>query len=142
MKRWLVVAMVVSLLFGGMAWAEEKKPQGLILPEGVSKYGDTIYMRIDSMDFKGTRETFLALQEWNWKTVKIDLLTSGGSLFGAMGMISIFKDLQAQGKIVEIKAQGIVASAGVLIFLAGTPGHRFIDKYTMLMLHEMAGTSL
>jgi len=114
-----------------------KKPQGLMLPDGVSKYGDTIYMRIDSMDFKDTRNIFLALQEWNWKTVKIDLLSSGGSLFGAMGMVSIFRELQAQGKIVEIKAQGIVASAAVLVFLAGTPGHRFIDKYAMLMLHEL-----
>ncbi len=144
MKRLFFLVLVVSLMFGGLAWAadEKPKPAGLMLPEGVTKYGDTLYVHVSTMNFQDTRLMFLSLAEWNWKKIVIDLYTGGGSLFDALGMAALIKEQQEAGKTVEIRCRGLVASAGILVLLSGSPDHRFIDRHAMLMFHEFWGIKI
>jgi len=125
-----------SIREGYSADAKGKLTADNILPEGVSKYGDTIYMSIRYIDFNNIRDVFLSLKSISYKVVVIDLLTSGGSLFDAMGIISIFKEQQSTGKIIEIRGRGLIASAGLLILISGNPGYRYLDEWSMIMFHE------
>ena len=38
---------------------------------------------------------------------------------------------------VTAETAGIVASAGLIIMMSGTQGHRYIDRHTYVMFHEM-----
>lgn len=110
---------------------------GLMLPSGVVKHGDTVYLQIRDIDYGDVRRTFLGLREWGWKKAVIDLFSYGGSLFQSFAIAAILKEQQLDGKIIEIRAKGIVASAGLIVFLSGSPGYRLIDKYSLIMFHEM-----
>lgn len=109
----------------------------LKLPNGIKRDNDTIYMSIKYMDFSDARDQFAAIRKYDIKKIIIDLFSYGGSLFDAMAMVSLIKEQQEMGRIIEIRGRGIIASAGVLIFISGDKGHRFIDKYSLLMFHEL-----
>ncbi|MDI6785111.1 MAG: ATP-dependent Clp protease proteolytic subunit [bacterium] len=113
------------------------KAGSVILPKGTHMEGKTVYMLIRDMDFEKLRDDLVALDNYSYNTLVIDLYSYGGSLFNAMGMISLISKVQANGKIVEIRAKGIIASAGLLILLSGSEGHRFIDRYALVMFHEL-----
>jgi ATP-dependent protease ClpP protease subunit len=89
------------------------------------------------MDYESTRRDLQILDRYAYDTLVVDLYSFGGSLFDAMGIISLFNIVQNEGKIVEMRAHSIIASAGLLVMLSGSPGHRFIDKYAIVMFHEM-----
>lgn len=113
-------------------------PSGeLKLPDGLKRVGQTLYMTIKYMDFADTRGQFLAIQGMPINKIIIDLFSYGGSLFDAMAMVSLIQEQQVLGRIVEMRGRGIVASAGLLILLAGDRGHRYIDKYSLIMFHEL-----
>lgn len=116
-------------------WVDSK--EHLAIPDGTSMIGDTIYFCISSMDFERYRSMFIGYERFNWKKAVIDLNTGGGSLFDAMGMVSIFQEQQSKGKIIEIRGRGIIASAGLIILVSGSPGHRLLDPNSFIMFHEM-----
>jgi len=142
-KHFLGVLAILSFIFlcliityGAEAkWATEK--EYISIPEETTLIGDTIYFCVDRMDFERYRSIFLGYEKFNWKKAIVDLNTSGGSLFNAMGMVSLIQEQQRKGKIIEIRGRGIIASAGLLILISGTPGCRFLDQNAMLMFHEM-----
>jgi ATP-dependent protease ClpP protease subunit len=111
---------------------------GYPLPNGVKIHGDIAYIYVEHIDFNTLRDKFLSLKRYKISKIVIDLFSHGGSLFDAMGMVALIKDQEESGKIIEIRARGIIASAGLIVMVAGTRGHRYLDKYAMLMFHELS----
>jgi len=137
----ILAVVVVLLLCSGVMNAEDKR-NFVPLPDGVSQYGDTVYMSISIMDFDGLRDKFIGLQKFHWKKMIIDLCTGGGSVFDAMAMVSLMDEQKESGKIIEIRGRGIIASAGLIVLQGGTPGYRFLDSLAMVMFHEMTSYKL
>lgn len=138
----ILLALCILCLLPIQLYAQDKvalplKPGTVVLPRGVYMEGKTVYMLVQTMNFEQLREDLIVLNNYSYNRLVIDLYSFGGSLFDAMGMISLFIKLQTEGKVVEIHARGMVASAGTLILLSGSKGHRYIDRYALLMFHEL-----
>lgn len=131
---------LVTILFSGCREANAKwgiEKEVVPIPEDTTIIGDTIYFSVSRIDFERYRSVFLGYERFYWKRAVIDLVTGGGSLFDAMGMVSLLQEQQRKGKIIEIRGRGIIASAGLLILITGTPDYRFLDKNAIVMFHEM-----
>ena len=144
MKRFLAVVLVLMfvLLSFGWCYAQDKpvpppKYGSVILPDHIRLDGKVANISIQKMDYESTRRDLQILDRYAYDTLVVDLYSFGGSLFDAMGIISLFNIVQNEGKIVEMRAHSIIASAGLLVMLSGSPGHRFIDKYAIVMFHEI-----
>lgn len=79
----------------------------------------------------------------NWHTeithVIFEIHSPGGALFDAWKMVGLMLEWEKgkPGRIVETRVYGLAASAGSLVFMAGTPGHRFVSPNAELMFHEL-----
>ena len=75
-----------------------------------------------------------------WKGIKkavIELYSPGGSLFGAWRIVGIMNMAKSKGMIIETRCHGFAASAGFLIFISGSMGHRSISPQSSIMWHEL-----
>jgi ATP-dependent protease ClpP protease subunit len=113
-------------------------PTGAVMKNNIKFERGTVYMAIRSIDFEGLRTDLMLIKDYNYSKLIIDLFSFGGSVFDSLGMTALIREQQNAGKIIEIRARGIVASAGLIILVSGTKGHRFIDKNAMVMFHEMS----
>ncbi len=107
------------------------------LPKNVYFQDGVLYLFVRSVDYGELVELFNQVQILSYKRIVVDLFSFGGSVFDALAMVALFEDQQRIGKIVEIRARGIVASAGLIIMMSGTPGYRYIDRLSWVMFHEM-----
>ena len=75
-----------------------------------------------------------------WKGIKkavIELYSPGGSLFAAWRIVGIMNMAKAKGMVIETRCHGFAASAGFLIFISGSMGHRAISPQSEVMWHEL-----
>ena len=87
-------------------------------PDDVNKYFD--YLRIKKV-----------------RRAVIEIFSPGGGLFQAQKIVSLMGEWQGQGNILETRTDGAAFSAGFYIFVAGTPGHRYVHPYAEMMWHEL-----
>jgi ATP-dependent Clp protease protease subunit len=61
-----------------------------------------------------------------------------------MRIVGIIQDWESakEGRIVETRCNGFAASAGFLVFVAGTKGYRFASQTTNIMWHELRNFSM
>jgi ATP-dependent protease ClpP protease subunit len=69
--------------------------------------------------------------------VVIEMHSPGGNMWDALRIIGIFKEWQAQGKVIGTKVNGFAASAGFMLLAAGSPGHRMANSQALIMWHEI-----
>lgn len=67
----------------------------------------------------------------------IEIMSPGGSLFEGWRIIGLMDVWKAKGMIIETRCHGFAASAGFIIFVNGTIGHRFASATAELMWHEL-----
>ena len=141
MKKWLSWFLISCLIFCFVTptFANDLPQRGVWvpLPAHVTFENKTITIALKWVDYSDLIETFNQFRQLSYDKVVIDLFSFGGSVFDALAMVALFEDLEREGKIVEIHAKGIVASAGVIIMMCGTNGHRFIDRNAFVMFHEI-----
>lgn len=128
--------------FGSECTACHIPPTGKVgypLPGDVRIYGDTAYIYIEHMDFQRFSEKLQSLKPYEIKKIVFNLFSYGGAVFEAMAMVALVEEQISSGKIVEIRARGLIASAGLLILLSGSNGHRYIEKNSLVMFHEISG---
>ena len=111
---------------------------GYPLPDGVRIYKDTAYIYVENIDFMHFRDRLLALKSFPVKKIVFDLFSYGGAVFDAMAMVALVEDQRAMGRVIEIRARGLIASAGLLILISGDTGCRYIEKNSLVMFHEIA----
>jgi ATP-dependent protease ClpP protease subunit len=102
--------------------------------------GTTAYTKVNAIDFETLRDEFIRYERAKVERIIIDLFSFGGSVFDAMAMGALIEEQTHKGIVVEIRARGIVASAGLIVMVSGSKGHRLIDPNAMVMWHEMSVT--
>ena len=77
------------------------------------------------------------------KTIKFPnlrfiLSTFGGSVHAAMTICAAFENAKKNGFVIEIHATGTNMSAGGPILCSGSKGHRYADRYTAFLIHNIS----
>ncbi len=71
------------------------------------------------------------------KKLDVQIISPGGDAIIGFTVSHMLRNLSNTGVIVEVHAYGMCASACTWILASGTPGHRFIDKYTFVLVHPV-----
>ncbi len=108
------------------------------LPEGIKRDGETVYIYVEHMDFKTFRDKLFSVKRYRVSKIIVDLFSFGGSLFDSLAMGAILGEHQKEGKTIEIRARGIIASAALILMVSGSKGNRFIDRSALVMFHELS----
>jgi len=66
-----------------------------------------------------------------------EIHSPGGSLFEAWRIVGLMDLWKSKGMLIETRCHGFAASAGFVLFVNGTPGHRFASATAELMWHEL-----
>ena len=96
------------------------------------------YLYLTDIDYGAVR-TFFDYVSWHptIKHVVVDIFSPGGGMMSAWDIIGCMEYWKGKGYIVETRCRGMAASAGFMIFVAGTKGYRFVSPHALLMWHEI-----
>jgi ATP-dependent protease ClpP protease subunit len=101
------------------------------------------YYLLTSVNAASVKEFLDYIDFHNKKYVKkishitIEIQSYGGGLADSWRTIGLLQQWEKAGGIVETQIHGIAFSAGFLIFISGTKGHRFVSPTAELMWHEL-----
>jgi len=70
--------------------------------------------------------------------LQIVLNNSGGSVFDGMAIAGQIQEKVKSGYTVEVRVYGIAASAATLILVSGSKDHRFVERNSLVMIHELS----
>lgn len=99
--------------------------------------GDVGYLILEDIWDENTWEFFDYLTQHDIKHAVIEVYSWGGDLMAAWRIVGMMRFFESQGGLVETRCHGIAASAGALIFVSGTMGHRFVTSTAEVMFHEL-----
>lgn len=106
-------------------------------PQSLSDYG--VYYFSGDFNTNTTRDAITWILDNNFQTSnRFDHLTlminsPGGDLFSAFALIDVMRSSEIPIHTVGL---GIIASAGLLTFIAGEKGHRLITPNTSILSHQ------
>jgi len=110
-----------------------------ILNEGTDKIG---YFKVEGIESEPIREMFAYFDRHKIKHVILEISSPGGSLFEAWRIIGLMNTWKQRGMLIETRCQNFAASAGFMVFVNGTLGHRGINPHAELMWHELMSFSV
>lgn len=163
MKKWLSVILVVLVLMIPCAAIPEERtlnknvvgeyytygvlpeplPNTIVIKRGhLTIQGDTAYIYLEHISFEMLWENFNSMRPFKVKRIVLELFSFGGSLFDAMAMASLIREQEVKGTIIEVRARGLVASAGLIILVSGTKGYRYVHPVSMVMFHELKSLTI
>lgn len=97
-----------------------------------------VVIRVNEFEEEDVEEFDKAISEahnTHQPIIPIIIDSYGGSAYGALGMIASIQNSRLPvATIVTSK----IMSAGTLLFAFGTEGHRYMDPYAQVMLHDIA----
>lgn len=73
------------------------------------------------------------------KHLLMEVDTFGGSVFQAWRIKALIVEAEKRGYTIETRTRGVALSAGFIIFVSGTIGHRSVDPNAEFMMHELWG---
>lgn len=129
-----------------MLTANNQDIQGYVLqdsrPATLSDHG--IYYFANEFNTSTTKDVITWILDSNFQTSnRFDNLTLmissyGGDMFSAFALIDVIRGSKIPIHTIGL---GIIASAGLMTFIAGEPGHRIITPNTSILSHQWsAGT--
>lgn len=163
MRKWLSVMLVVLVLMIPCAAIPEERtlnknvvgeyytyevlpeplPNTIVIKRGhLTIQGDTAYIYLEHISFEMLWENFNSMRPFKVKRIILELFSFGGSLFDAMAMASLIREQEVKGTIIEVRARGLVASAGLIILVSGTKGYRYVHPVSMVMFHELKSLTI
>lgn len=144
----IILAFLIIFLGGEGAILSQPQPdpaiQNLVkLKEYMGNYlwvdADACHIYVEFVNYHSFWQSIKHLDPWlisPKRKLVIHLFSHGGSLFDALAIGSLISEVSAQ-RPVEIRARGLVASAGLIVLVSGSQGHRFICRDSMIMFHEL-----
>lgn len=75
------------------------------------------------------------------KVLAVTLLSPGGPVITSLEITRQVKLAREKGLIVEIRGVALIASGATFVLSAGTPGRRFISRYTFFLVHPPQSSS-
>lgn len=70
------------------------------------------------------------------RPIKLVISSYGGNVYDAYAIISKMEEIQEKGIEIHTHCNGYAASAGSLILIAGTKGHRTSSRYAWILFHQ------
>ncbi len=98
----------------------------------------SIYGHISDMEYSKMVKAWDLFEFKKIKHVVVHLNSGGGEIFAGMAMGQLMREKIAQGWTIEVKAQGLIASAAMRILVSGSHGKRMVSPYALLMVHELS----
>jgi len=95
------------------------------------------YYEIKSLNTGDIKLFFDYLDRHQIEKAVIEIYCIGGTMPEALRGVGLIEAWQNKERIVETRIYGIAFSAGFMVFVAGSPGHRFISPTAELMWHEL-----
>lgn len=83
-------------------------------------------------------QKLIAVEDRGIKHLRLDITSGGGSILGMWKLIDMLESLKAQGVKIHTHASGVIASAAVPIYLAGT--YRTMSPTCYWMIHPHTGS--
>lgn len=101
------------------------------------------YLFLPEIDSAAIYDTFTYLDRHpEVNKLVIELHNPGGSMMSMWRIVGLMNEFKAKGKIIETRCHGFAASAAFIVFANGSLGHRFVDKTSLLMWHEVMSFSM
>ena len=107
------------------------------IAKGMRVEGESIHLYLEYIDYASLWKNLQYVKIRSPKKLVIHLFSFGGSVFDALAMAGLIEEIKRNGTIVEVRAKGIAASAGIILLVSGSPGYRYIDRNAMAMFHEL-----
>ena len=86
----------------------------------------------------GVRELYNWLQWHKGIThIVMEIQSPGGSMFEAKRIVGLMERMKKEGYTIETHVNSFAASAGFIVFVAGSKGQRFVSPEAELMWHEL-----
>lgn len=83
------------------------------------------------------KDAFDYFEKHNISHIIIEIHCPGGALIDAWRIAGLMGEQEKKGKILETRCYGFAASAGFLVMISGSKGHRFVNTHAELMWHEL-----
>lgn len=116
------------------AWRQYPNNKTKVISIDGSEVG---YYILDAIDSEGIDKYFRYLTIHKIDYAIIEIQSPGGSLFEAWRIVGLMREWKARGNVVETRVHGFAASAGFLVFISGSKGHRLVNAQAELMWHEV-----
>lgn len=106
-------------------------------PQTLSDHG--VYYFANEFTMDSTKDVITWILDANFQTktpyenLTLMITSYGGDLFAAFGLIDVMRGSQIPIHTVGL---GIIASAGLMTFIAGKKGHRIITPNTSILSHQ------
>lgn len=105
-----------------------------IISDGEKKRGYYLLKNVSAPEIKD----FLDYMQFHKIAhIVIEIQSYGGGLAHSWRIIGLLQQWEKSGGIVETQINGVAFSAGFLIFISGTKGHRLVSPTAELMWHEL-----
>ena len=116
-----------------MAREETKKEVSGLVDAGVHLLMDDINIGIVQTAIEWILESNFKNTEKKHKELNLVICSPGGDLSAAFALIDVMR-----GSAIPVKTTGLgmIASAGLLIFISGTPGKRILTPNTSILSHQ------
>lgn len=100
--------------------------------------GDTAYLKLTSISSYNMEDLWSdskILQHKAIQKIVVYMNNPGGEAFQGMGITDELRLMKEKGVTIEMEGRGLIASAAVPVFVAGTKGKRVVSKSTVFMIH-------
>ena len=116
-----------------MASEETKKEVSGLVDAGVHLLMDDILIGSVQTAIEGILESNFKNTEKKHKELNLVICSPGGDLSAAFALIDVMR-----GSAIPVKTTGLgmIASAGLLIFISGSPGKRILTPNTSILSHQ------
>lgn len=100
-----------------------------------SKCSMDLVGQIDAAMVEKVEKTLVAAKGFMaCQTIVFEIRSPGGSIFDTLEIVRLMQDAQ-RSMIVETRGRNLIASGATFLLAAGTPGFRFIQSDTTVMVH-------
>lgn len=114
-----------------------------VTSDQIDLYEKGIYLFMDDVTPDSCKEAIEFIIKQNWerkkqKSLKFMISSDGGDLSSCFALIDIIKGSKIPIHTVGL---GVIASAGLLLFISGEKGHRILTPNTSILSHQYSWIS-
>jgi len=150
MSKLLAVLLVGSLLFWPVSLRADVSHPDVVIKNGADSrfYREKdvgVFLQIEgiaNLDAAKFTKAVSAFKNLGLKKIRMVINSPGGNLFAGVHLAQAMMKARAEGMVIETRGYGMIASAALLIFSAGSPGHRFVAPGSVFLYHQVAQSRL
>jgi ATP-dependent protease ClpP protease subunit len=140
LKKWLVMgALALALIFVPIGCTNAPLEDQIVQSDYTMHFGVPKF----SMTGSPLSFQFKTFLDWavatNQDKVIIEIHTTGGPVPELLRIVNYMDWAKRQGVIIETRVYGFALSAGFLIFVNGSKGHRLAHNDALFMIHSAQG---